>query len=259
MPLRIAFDLDGVLADMETELVRQAEVIFGEAMSRRIQDGGPTDGASTEAADAAAEKEKAGNPDSGALAAAEKDTTPPLLKLKMTSRQQRRLWRHVESIDNFWETLEELEPGVIAQLAALANDRRWEIIFLTKRPASAGATAQLQSQRWLESRGFTLPSVYVVQGSRGRIAAALNLDIVIDDRPENCLDVVVDSKARAILVWREDESLLPVAARRLGIGVVKSVSECLDILVQIDTPETEQPGVMERVLRLLGLKEPASA
>jgi hypothetical protein len=24
---------------------------------------------------------------------------------------------------------------------------------------------------WLESRGFTLPIVYVVQGSRGRIAA----------------------------------------------------------------------------------------
>ena len=65
-----------------------------------------------------------------------------------------------------------------------------------------------------ESKGFTLPSVFVVQGSRGRIAAALGLDIVVDDRPENCLDVVVDSKARAILVWREDEKLLPSAARR---------------------------------------------
>ena len=30
------------------------------------------------------------------------DSTPPLLKLNMTSRQQRKLWRHVESIDNFW-------------------------------------------------------------------------------------------------------------------------------------------------------------
>ena len=33
MPLRIAFDLDGVLADMKSELVRQAELLFGEAMS----------------------------------------------------------------------------------------------------------------------------------------------------------------------------------------------------------------------------------
>ena len=257
MALRIAFDLDGVLADMEKELVRQAEAIFGEAMTRRLQEGSVTDVAETPAEKEAA---KAPGTDSGARAAAEKitDTTPPLLKLKMTSRQQRRLWRHVETIDNFWETLEELEPGVIQQIAGLASDRRWEIIFLTKRPESAGSTAQVQSQRWLQSKGFTLPSVFVVQGSRGRIAAALNLDIVIDDRPENCLDVVVDSKARAILVWREDESLLPVAAKRLGIGVVRTVGECLDILEQIDSPERDQPGVMDRVLRLLGLKEPAS-
>jgi hypothetical protein len=38
MPLRIAFDLDGVLADMEGELVRQAETLFGEAMTRRLQE-----------------------------------------------------------------------------------------------------------------------------------------------------------------------------------------------------------------------------
>ena len=133
------------------------------------------------------------------------------------------------------------------------------MIFLTKRPEIVGATAQVQSQRWLESKGFTLPSVYVVQGSRGRIAAALGLDIVVDDRPENCLDVVVDSKARAILVWREDEKQLPAAARRLGIGVVKTVAECLDILTQVDSKPHDQPGVMDRVKRLLGLKEPASA
>jgi len=178
----------------------------------------------------------------------------------MTSRQQRKLWRHVESIENFWGTLAELEPGVIRRLASIAAERRWEIIFLTKRPQSAGATSQIQTQRWLESKGFPLPSVFVVQGSRGRIAAALGLDIVVDDRPENCLDVVVDSKARAILVWREDQRQLPPAARRLGIGVVASVDECLEILTQFDSPEArEQPTVMARVMRLLGLKEPANA
>jgi hypothetical protein len=147
---------------------------------------------------------------------------------------------------------------VIQRLSTLAVDRRWEIIFLTKRPGTVGATAQVQSQRWLESKGFTLPSVFVVQGSRGRIAAALGLDIVVDDRPENCLDVVVDSKARAILVWRSDENQLPGAAQRLGIGVVTSVSDCLEILTQVDAATREEPGVMGRVMRLLGLKEPTS-
>ena len=255
MSLRIAFDLDGVLADMEAELIRQAEIIFGQAMTRRLQEGPAAAIVDEPSPDAA------GSADSGPQAAAETitDTTPPLLKLKMTARQQRRLWQHVETIENFWETLQELEPGVIKQLSALARDRRWEIIFLTKRPETAGFAAQVQTQRWLESKGFTLPSAFVVQGSRGRIAAALNLDIVIDDRPENCLDVVIDSKARAILVWREAESPLPLAARRLGIGVVKSVSECLEVLERIGAPEPREPGVMDRVMRLLGLKEHASA
>jgi len=131
-----------------------------------------------------------------------------MMKLNMTSRQQRRLWRHIGSIENFWETLAELEPGVIQRLAAIATERRWEVIFLTKRPRRQAHGAG-PDQRWLASKGFALPSVYVVQGSRGRIAHALDVDIVVDDRPENCLDVVVDSKARAILVWREDESSCP--------------------------------------------------
>lgn len=252
MALRIGFDLDGVLADMEGELVRQAEILFGEPMTRRVEPRAVRDQA--DAARASAEAMDA-TPVDGAA-----NDVPPLLKLRMTPRQQRRLWRHVESIENFWESLAPLEPGVIERLARLTIERRWEIIFLTKRPKTVGVTAQLQTQRWLESHGFKLPSVYVVQGSRGRIAAALALDIVIDDRPENCLDVAVDSKARAILIWREGQNQLPAATQRLGIGVVKTVAECLDILTQIDSDAArEEPGVLNRVMRMLGLKEPASA
>jgi hypothetical protein len=238
MPLRLAFDMDGVLADMEGELLRQAEQLFGASASRPAADPSLPD-----------------VPDDEAVA----EGTPPLVKTQLTQGQQRRLWQHVAAIDNFWETLPEIEPGSIARLASLAVERRWEIIFLTKRPGSAGATAQLQTQRWLVSKGFPLPSVFVVQGSRGRIAASLGLDFVIDDRPENCLDVVVDSQARAILVWREGEKQLPAAAQRLGIGVVKTVKDCLDILAQVDTSSTSRTGVVGRVLRLLGLKEGKTA
>lgn len=199
--MRIAFDLDGVLADMDSAIAREAE--------------------------------RAGR------------------------RGETRLWRVVESIENFWEALDELEPGIVSRLAAAAAERRWEVIFLTRRPETAGRTAQVQTQRWLEAKGFPLPSVFVVQGSRGRIADALDLDIVVDDRLENCVDIVVDSSARAILVWRAPEEQLPPSAKRLGIGVVKSVADCLDILVQVD--ELEPAGIVNRVMRLLGLKEPAAA
>jgi hypothetical protein len=241
--LRIAFDLDGVLANMEAELIRQAEHVFGRAI--------------TASAPAAADEGAAESLDGSAVDAPE--MTSPALTLRLTSRQQRRLWKHVESIEDFWETLSEIEPGAIARLAALAAERRWEVIFLTKRPQGAGRTAQVQTQRWLVSKGFPLPSVFVVQGSRGRIAASLDLDIVVDDRHENCLDVIVDSKARAILVWRDDEKKLPIAARRLGIGVVTSVNQCLDALTQLDAEgRREQPGMFDRVLRMLGFKESAN-
>ena len=239
MPLRIAFDLDGVLADMESELVSQAEQLFGEAMTTRLQE--------------RTDEPLSVSPDAVAAAPPADAYVPPVLKMNMTSRQTRRLWQHVESLENFWEGLRELESGTVKRLAGIAAERRWEIIFLTKRPETAGATAQVQTQRWLQAHGFTLPSVYVVQRSRGRIAAALDLDIVVDDRPENCLDVVVDSKARAILIWREDEAQLPPAARRLGVGVVSSVAECLDILTKVDPAEQNRPNVLERLRRLFGL------
>jgi hypothetical protein len=252
--LRIAFDLDGVLADMDAELVRQAEALFGAPMTSRLQERpGSVDVPAGSGARGAAVCPPGLPGDAEDAEEASAEITPPLLKSNMTGRQRRKLWRHIESIDNFWETLLEVEPGTVRRLAGAAAERRWEIIFLTKRPSTAGATVQRQTQRWLERQGFALPSVFVVQGSRGRIAASLDLDIVVDDRPENCLDVVIDSSARAILVWRDAERQLPLAARRLWIGVVSSVAECLDILARVDAAPANRAGVMARVRRLLGL------
>jgi hypothetical protein len=257
MSLRIAFDLDGVLADMDSALIRHAETLFGEPMTRRLQERAGDASATPQRDPPAAPDEAAAPGETGDGGQA--DVAPQVSRLGMTARQQRRLWRHVGSIESFWEHLEEIEPGAVACLAAAATERRWELIFLTKRPSTLGATAQVQSQRWLEAKGFAHPSVYVVQGSRGRIADALGLDIVVDDRPENCLAVVVDSKARAILVWRDDEQQLPATARRLGIGVVKSVDECLNILTEVDAAGQQPNGVMDRMKRFFGLDKSASA
>jgi hypothetical protein len=223
--------------------------LFGDAVAA----GGSTPGAGPMAADA----EATDGIEEGADVAAE--APPPPQRLRLTTRQQRRLWRHVAEIENFWQGLNEIEPGIIARLKSIAVERRWELIFLTKRPEGAGATAQVQTQCWLESKGFTLPSVFVVQGSRGLIASALHLDVVIDDRPENCLDVVMDSKSRSVLVWRYDPNQLPNATQRIGIDIVKSMGECLDILTHVDAGGKDEPGIVARVRKLLGLRQPAGA
>ena len=140
-------------------------------------------------------------------------------------RGSEELWNAACAKVNFWETLDEIEPGALARLSRLARERRWEVIFLTSRPETKGDTAQLQSHRWLAAHGFELPSVFVVHGSRGKIAASLQLDVLVDDRPENCLDIAIDSTARAILVWRGGEDTVPGSARQLGIGSVASICE----------------------------------
>ncbi len=96
------------------------------------------------------------------------ETSPASLSL--TRRQERQLWDAVKRIDNFWETLDETEPGIIRRLAETARARRWEVMFLTSRPRTAGDVVQLQSQRWLRTHGFEYPALFVVSTSRGKIA-----------------------------------------------------------------------------------------
>ena len=227
MPLRVAFDLDGTVADMHSALQKEGEKIFGKNIrpkARRLP---------------AAET----TPDEAGTAA--------LKELRLTARQQMQLWDHVKKIKNFWTTLPELEPGIIARIAKAAHDRRWEVIFLTTRPSTAGDLTQVQSQRWLDTHGFRFPSVYVVQRSRGRIADALQLDVVVDDRPENCLDVAVESQAKVILVWPGDLSEVPPGAERLGVQAVQTISEALALVEQFDDT-TNKPGVLKSIRRAFG-------
>ena len=238
--MRLGFDLDGTLADMQSALAREARDLFPQVDPATLPR-------------SAAVEESRDNLDGGE-ANADVAQTP---SMPLSARQQQMLWRAVRERQNFWETLDEIEPGALARLAGLVRDRKWEIIFLTSRPETKGDSAQLQSHRWLAAHGFPSPSVFVVHASRGKIAAALQLDVIIDDRPENCLDVAIDSGARAILVWRSDEDKVPASARQLGIGAVSSIAECLDILEGLDT-DSERSGMVDRLKRLLGLRPRAA-
>jgi hypothetical protein len=233
--MRLAFDLDGTVADMQSALAREARRLFPDVKPHDLPSSAPPDAASL---------------------GTEQDPKPEadLSIGHLSARQQRELWRTVCDQENWWESLDEIEPGALARLFRVVRDRKWELLFITSRPETRGDTAQTQSYRWLKAQGYETPSVFVVHGSRGKIASALALDVVVDDRPENCLDVAIDSSARAILVWRGDEGKVPGSARQLGIGSVKSVDECLDILESVDQQDAEGPGVIERLKRMLGLR-----
>jgi hypothetical protein len=81
------------------------------------------------------------------------------------------------------------------------------------------------------------------------VAEALSLDVVVDDRPENCLDVKLESRARAILIWNGDTAAVPPNARKLGIEPVSGIGACLDLLV---AAPVRKPGLLGRLKRLAG-------
>ena len=242
--MRLGFDLDGTVADLHSALALEARRLFPDIDPAAV----PNSAAPGDTA--------AGDTSTGTESAQAEEQA--LSFGSLSSRQQREIWKAVCDRNNFWETLDEIEPGALARLHALVRQYRWELIFLTSRPETRGDTAQAQSHRWLSSHGYLEPSVFVVHGSRGKIAAALALDVIVDDRPENCLDIAIDSTARAILVWRGDAGNVPGSARQLGIGSVGSMRECLDILESLDRPDTAQLGMVERLKRLLGLKPQAA-
>lgn len=236
MALRIACDLDGTIADMEGALQREAELLFGPDVVLR-----PVGSAHLEAP---VDVEAAPDTPPKVDPSAEKKT--------LSSRQLRQLWEHVATIDNFWATLKEIEPGSVARIAGLRAAHRMEVIFLTQRPDTAGETTQLQTQRWLEAHGFELPSVYVLRGSRGKAAAALHIDVVLDDRPENCLEVAIESKARPLLVWRDPIDMVPPGAARFHIETVSSIGDALRRIEDLIT-ETPKSTFVSRLRNAIGI------
>ncbi len=239
--LRIACDLDGTVADMDGALQQHAEALFGSDVDVRFNVGGqrepPSDGESSDAAGPATEGPVGTTP-----SATTEDRRRPL-----SSREYSYLWSHVRKVENFWETLTEIEPGGVARFSELAQTRGWEVLFVTQRPSSAGDLAQRQSMRWLAAKGFDLPSAIVMNGNRGTLANTLRLDAFIDDRGENCIDIATESRTLPLLLWRGPKELAPPGASRMKIHTVFSFAEALDCLEALSEVRSKSPSLMSRL------------
>lgn len=228
MPLRIGFDMDGVLANFEQAFHEVDVRLFGP---------GPGLGA--------------GRPET------EEDKQAVLEREEgQAAREQRRrdlIWRAIRSTPDFWSSLKPTEEGAVRRIHELMMRHRWEVFFITQRPKTEGDTVQRQTQQWLVDQGFDLPSVVVISGSRGAAAAALRLDYHVDDSPQNCLDVMSASGAKPVLILPENDEETVASSRKLGIGTASSVAGCLDILEQA-TIARHQPDLLARLANMVGWK-----
>lgn len=209
MALRLGFDIDGVLADFHSAF---------EAAAR-------------------------GNAQTGTGLDPEGADREPL-----TTREVSRVWAHVRRTANWWTRLDAHEPAQIARLYALTRRLRWEVVFMTRRPESGGDPVQFQTQWWLETHGFYLPAVVTVPGSRGDLANALRLDMVVDDQLHNCVDIVSGSSAKAILLFRATDPAVRDHAVNRGIGVVSTLEEALDVLERAQETLVARRGRLNRLI-----------
>ena len=162
------------------------------------------------------------------------------------------IWRRIAGVPDFWTTLDPLEPGVVRGIQSLATRYHWDVFFVTQRPDSAGETTQRQTQRWLIQQGFELPTVIVMQGSRGCLADLLQLDVLVDDTRKHCVDVIAESKTKPMLVVRSGNTGTTTRAEGLGIHVVGSVREALITLRQLSVSPTRTSSMWQRLTRRAG-------
>jgi FMN phosphatase YigB (HAD superfamily) len=247
LPLRIGFDMDGTLADLSSAYAEVEERLFGPVVAVHEQP-------------APEEREQQQHQEEGEdgpppAAATKKYNRPSQLRrsAERSAGRREKVWRAIESTPDFWTTLKPIDPAAITRLHQLTAEYHWEVFFITQRPATAGRTVQWQTHTWLVEHGFTMPNVIPLSRSRGKAAAALLLDYLVDDSPQNCVDVLSDSRARAILLVDDGDSVAESSARRLGIGTARSISEALDLLVQA-TEARNNPSLFDKLRKLVGWK-----
>jgi hypothetical protein len=241
VPLRIGFDMDGVLADFASAFKAYGTRLFGPAEpdqkyvnQRRL----PGDQPETEEA---------------RQAEAEQAARDRIATARALRRREDAIWQAIESTTDFWTTLVPTESGAVRRIHALMLRDRWEVFFITQRPFTDGDTVQRQTQRWLVDQGFDLPSVLVISGSRGAAAKAIRLDYHVDDNMQNCFDVLSDSSAKPILIVPAANEPVIQSARKVGIGVVHGVSAALDVLDQASQAHCN-PSLLKRIAVMVGWK-----
>ena len=243
IPLRIGFDMDGTLADLSSAYHEIEDRLFGPELAAHERP----------APEAREAEQHIDEVEAVPAAATNRDNRQPERRSFRGTYHRECVWREIEETPNFWSTLKPLEDGAVTRLYQLTCELKWEVFFITQRPATAGDSVQQQTHKWLVEHGFSTPSVIPLSGGRGRCAAALQLDYLVDDTPQNCVDVLSDSSTRAILLVDADDPLAERSARRLGIGTARNIHDVLDVLIQATDARTN-PSLFEKLRKLVGWK-----
>ncbi len=117
----------------------------------------------------------------------------------VTNAQDSALWEWIKLNPGFWEQLQPLPHAVetLATLRDMSSNLGANVYFITSRPGSGAKSA---TEYWLRNWGFHLGPTVCIAHAKGPLVESLELDVFIDDRPENCLDAKVAREACRVFI-----------------------------------------------------------
>lgn len=107
----------------------------------------------------------------------------------VTKEQEKLIWGTIANSKTFWLDLKPYK-NASTFLYWLSTGFRGDAYFITQRP---GATAKWQTEKWLKRHGYLGTPTVLVSGDKGLICKALKVDYYVDDKTENCANVLETS------------------------------------------------------------------
>ena len=210
MSLRIGFDMDGVVADFATAFQDVEMRLFGPAEPGQAPD------------------------------QPEEEEERHERQLAETRRRRDQSGDEIRKTPDFWTTLKPLGNGSVSRIHALMLAHRWEVFFITQRPATVGETVQRQTQRWLVGAGLRssqrAPDRRLARDRRRVIPAGLS-------RRRHAFSTASTSlptrMPRRFSCRRTPGRSAIVGARKMGIAAASDIEQALDILEQATLAQYE--------------------
>lgn len=166
-------------------------------------------------------KEMYGKPDDALV-----QTTWAFESLGITAEEEKEMWKRIDSIPNWWMGhYAMLDTNLIVKLAA-----KHRVVFITNRKDGAGLPIEIQTSHWLVNLLDLAYPMVIISGNKGPVAAGLDLDYFIDDRPKNVNEVKLASPLTDVFLldgtYNQTEPLVE------GIYHVKSFNEFAHLILE---------------------------
>lgn len=118
--------------------------------------------------------------------------------LGLSREQEQDVWKLVEANHDFWTGLDVLNqfPHELVKLTDV-------VYFITKRKQTPGRSTDTETATWLNKvQAVQLPTVLAIP-NKGEVCRALKVDAFIDDKPENCWDVMDESPKTKVFLMNQ--------------------------------------------------------